>query len=57
MISVVTKKKELVDDFKNNGREWHPQGLPEAVRVHDFVIPELGRAVPYGVYDIATNAG
>ncbi len=56
-ISVDTKKKELVGDFKNAGREWRPQGSPEAVRVHDFVIPELGRAVPYGVYDIADNAG
>jgi hypothetical protein len=57
VISVDTKKKELVGDFKNNGREWRPRGSPEAVRVHDFVIPELGRAVPYGVYDIAANAG
>jgi hypothetical protein len=57
VISVDTKKKELVGDFKNNGREWRPQGSPEAVRMHDFVIPELGRAVPYGVYDIAANAG
>ena len=56
-ISVDTKKKELVGDFKNAGREWHPQGSPPEVRVHDFVIPELGRAVPYGVYDIADNAG
>ena len=48
-----TKKKELVGDFKNNGREWRPQGHPEAVRVHDFIIPELGRANPYGVYDLA----
>jgi hypothetical protein len=56
-ISVDTKKKELVGDFKNAGREWRPQGSPEQVRVHDFVIPELGRAVPYGVYDIAGNAG
>ena len=56
-ISVDTKKKELVGDFKNAGREWRPQGSPEEVRVHDFVIPELGRAVPYGVYDIADNAG
>ena len=56
-ISVDTKKKELVGDFKNAGREWRPKGSPEAVRVHDFVIPELGRAVPYGVYDIAGNAG
>ena len=57
VISVDTKKKELVGDFRNNGREWRPRGSPESVRVHDFVIPELGRAVPYGVYDIAANAG
>jgi hypothetical protein len=56
-ISVDTKKKELVGDFKNGGREWHPKGQPEPVRVHDFVIPELGKAVPYGVYDIAANEG
>jgi len=56
-ISVDTKKKELVGDFKNAGREWRSKGSPEEVRVHDFVIPELGRAVPYGVYDIAGNAG
>jgi DNA-binding phage protein len=56
-ISVDTKKKELVGDFKNGGREWRPQGSPTEVRVHDFVIPDLGRAVPYGVYDIAGNAG
>jgi Rhodopirellula transposase DDE domain len=56
-ISVDTKKKELIGDFKNGGREWHPQGSPPQVRVHDFVIPELGRAVPYGVYDIADNTG
>jgi Rhodopirellula transposase DDE domain len=56
-ISVDTKKKELVGDFKNGGREWRPQGSPAEVRVHDFVIPELGRAVPYGVYDIADNVG
>jgi hypothetical protein len=54
-ISVDTKKKELVGDFKNGGREWRPAGDPEKVRVHDFVIPELGRANPYGVYDIAQN--
>jgi Rhodopirellula transposase DDE domain len=57
VISVDTKKKELVGDFKNNGKEWRPQGSPEEVRVHDFIIPELGRAVPYGVYDIAANVG
>jgi hypothetical protein len=56
-ISVDTKKKELVGDFKNAGREWRPKGSPEEVRVHDFVIPELGRAAPYGVYDIANNVG
>jgi hypothetical protein len=56
-ISVDTKKKELVGDFQNRGREWHPRGHPEKVRVHDFLIPELGRAVPYGVYDMAGNAG
>ena len=57
VISVDTKKKELVGDFKNAGREWRPKGTPEEVRVHDFIIKELGRAVPYGVYDIAANAG
>lgn len=56
-ISVDTKKKELVGDFKNNGREYRPKGNPEKVRVHDFLIPELGRASPYGVYDIADNSG
>lgn len=56
-ISVDTKKKELVGDFKNGGREYRAKGQPEPVRVHDFVIPELGRAAPYGVYDIASNAG
>lgn len=57
VISVDTKKKELVGDFKNSGREWHPKGQPEAVRVHDFVIPELGRAAPYGIYDLTDNSG
>ncbi len=56
-ISVDTKKKELVGDFKNAGREWHPKGSPEPVRVHDFLIKQLGRAVPYGIYDIGDNAG
>jgi len=56
-ISVDTKKKELVGDFKNGGREWRPKGQPEPVRVHDFIIKKLGRAVPYGVYDIGENAG
>jgi hypothetical protein len=57
VISVDTKKKELVGDFKNSGREWRPKGQPQAVRVHDFIIPELGRANPYGVYDLAHNRG
>jgi len=57
VISVDTKKKELVGNFKNNGRELRPKGDPENVRVHDFVIPELGRAAPYGVYDVTQNAG
>jgi len=57
VISVDAKKKELVGDFKNGGRAWRPQGQPEEVRVYDFVIPELGRATPYGVYDLAANAG
>ena len=57
VISVDTKKKELVGDFKNNGRELRPKGDPETVRVHDFLIPELGRAAPYGVYDVTQNAG
>jgi transposase len=56
-ISVDTKKKELVGDFKNGGRELRPKGDPEKVRVHDFLIPELGKASPYGVYDIANNRG
>ena len=57
VISVDTKKKELVGDFKNAGRTWRPKGEPEDVRVHDFLIEELGRAAPYGVYDLAANAG
>ena len=57
VISVDAKKKELVGDFKNAGREWHPEGEPELVRVYDFVIPALGRVTPYGIYDMARNAG
>jgi transposase len=57
VISVDTKKKELVGDFKNGGKEYRPKGRPEEVRVHDFLIKELGRAIPYGVYDLAANAG
>jgi hypothetical protein len=55
VVSVDTKKKELVGPFKNAGRELRPKGDPELVRIHDFVIPELGRASPYGVYDLAAN--
>ena len=57
VISVDTKKKELVGDFKNGGREWRPKGQPEPVKVHDFVDKELGKAAPYGVYDVANNIG
>ena len=57
VISVDAKKRELVGDFKNGGRELRPKGKPEAVRVHDFPIPELGKVTPYGVYDLAENAG
>lgn len=56
-ISVDTKKKELVGEFKNPGREWRPTGEPQRVRVHDFIIPEQGKAIPYGVYDLTRNAG
>lgn len=56
-ISVDTKKKELVGDFKNGGREYRPKGRPEEVRVHDFVGKELGKAIPYGVYDLKHNEG
>jgi transposase len=57
VISVDTKKKELVGKFKNAGREWRPQGQPEEVNVYDFPDPQLGKAIPYGVYDIARNEG
>jgi hypothetical protein len=57
VISVDTKKKELVGNFKNSGREWRPKDTPELVNVHDFIDPKLGRAVPYGVYDINNNVG
>jgi Rhodopirellula transposase DDE domain len=56
-ISVDTKKKELVGDFDNGGQEWQPQGEPEPVRVHDFKDEKLGKAIPYGVYDIVNNEG
>jgi len=57
VVSVDAKKKELVGDFKNPGREWHPQGEAEDVQVYDFPIKGLGRATPYGVYDLGRNAG
>ncbi len=57
IISIDCKKKELVGDFKNAGREWRPKGEPELVRVHDFKDKQLGKAVPYGVYDIAADQG
>jgi len=56
-ISVDTKKKELVGNFKNAGRDWRPVGRPAEVRVHDFPDAELGKAIPYGVYDLRANAG
>lgn len=57
VISVDTKKKELIGDFKNGGREWQPAGQPEQVRVHDFIDPDLGKVNPYGVYDLTANEG
>jgi transposase len=57
VISVDTKKKERVGDFKNNGRELRPKGNPEKVRIYDFEIPELGKVAPYGVYDQTQNTG
>ena len=57
VVSVDTKKKELVGDFRNHGREWQPKGRPEDVRVHDFIDPQLGKVAPYGVYDVGANQG
>jgi Rhodopirellula transposase DDE domain len=57
VLSVDTKKKELVGEFANGGREWQPTGAPVAVNVHDFPDPLLGKAIPYGVFDIGANAG
>lgn len=59
VVSVDAKKKELVGDFKNNGKEWQPKGRPEEVRVHDFIdkAPDKGRVTPYGVYDLTANEG
>jgi hypothetical protein len=57
VISVDAKKKELVGQFANTGVEWQPSGEPERVNVHDFPDPELGKAIPYGVYDVGGNTG
>ena len=57
VISVDTKKKELVGDFANGGKEYRPKGSPVPVRTHDFMDKELGKAIPYGVYDVVANAG
>jgi hypothetical protein len=57
VVSVDAKKKELVGEFKNVGREWEPTGQPVPVQVHDFVVPELGKAIPYGIYDLERNVG
>ena len=57
VISVDTKKKELVGEFKNGGTEWQPTGEPTRVKTHDFVDKDLGRAVPYGVYDLSNDEG
>jgi hypothetical protein len=57
VVSVDTKKKELVGEFKNGGREYQPAGRPERVNVHDFADKELGKAIPYGIYDVSANTG
>ena len=57
VISVDTKKKELVGPFKNGGREWQPKGDPEEVKVHDFIDEQLGKVIPYGVFDLSLNEG
>ena len=57
VVSVDTKKKELIGQFRNGGREWRPQGDPQRVKVHDFVDKELGKAIPYGVYDVTNDSG
>ena len=57
VISVDTKKKELIGNFKNGGSDWRPKGSPDRVNVHDFADKELGKAAPYGVYDVTANAG
>src|ERR1700722_5577897 len=57
VISIDTKKKELIGSYNNAGSDYRPEGCPDKVNVHDFVDPNLGKAVPYGVYDIAANDG
>ena len=57
VVSVDTRKKELIGRYRNGGREWRPKGQPEEVKVHDFIDRELGKAIPYGVYDLTANAG
>jgi hypothetical protein len=57
VVSVDTKKKELVGQYRNGGREWHRKGRPEEVKVHDFIDKGLGKAIPYGVYDMAADTG
>lgn len=57
VISIDTKKKELIGNYKNGGKEWAPAGTPRTVKVHDFIDKKLGKAIPYGVYDIAKNKG
>ncbi len=57
VVSMDAKKKQLIGEFKNGGREWQPQGWPERVHVHDFPDPHLGKAIPYGIYDVGRNAG
>jgi len=57
VISIDTKKKEIIGNYKNNGKEWAPEGSPREVKVHDFIDKKLGKAVPYGIYDIAKNKG
>ena len=57
VVSVDTKKKELVGEYRNGGREWRPKGQPERVKVHDFVDKTLGKAIPYGIYDVTGDSG
>lgn len=57
MVSVDTQKKELIGRFRNGGREWRPKGRPQEVKVHDFAEKDLGKAIPYGVYDPTANTG